>query len=1005
MPKLTFDMPSPSTTVYVAIRTQLAAPYPANTKTTIFDAASFTVKTCAVDPPSNLQLASASESTITLTWTHSDFLGGRAKSEVEYCIAYGETETEKVCIAYDDNNGQNTEQTKTISGLTKSTSYDFKVFAKPTDGGDISTYLEGTFETADGGTFEVLLDRSHTATSIREGDAFTYTVGLTVSPQPGENVTVNTTVTSSGGEDGIFLCTRVGGDTPLVLSDTMPSVNVTILAGSDDVDQDADPQCLVNHVITASSDANYADAVSASSSLVEDFTVRDDDSAGVTLLWDGYRTAFLNLHMEEMEQAGVAQEYNVTLLAKPQSSVNVTLALTNKVQENIILPTVSPTTLTFTPETWAYAQRISVTAYKDYIDGTLPVETFEIVHTVTTDDAVFQARIDADAQMKAMKVVLQVKDVDRAGIHINATGTGDNSVLIAGDRGSTFRYIRFTGFASVPQGDVEMKIQVCYPSDDPKSNAVVQAAFNVEAVDGNSAFPLCQYFNHQDSQKCCLYDAVEQCEGGVKWKISTPSNDMHPMGDTSYDIFVYASSADDLKYSANDDVENPCVDLNNENALARAGLGDDGGIFATTSIIVRREDNSGGPSLHVDVASDSLAAREGTLFLHTVRVENMVESVQVTAEIVEASRQYCTFHPAIQYEPSHLRVLTIGMNVSSVKVRFVATDNNIAEDPLQQMLCRVTYTNTTLGTPKEGLTSVTNDDSAGAALRWDNLETPVLPLRFREGEGRGYEIVLKSKPIGTIEVYTNVTKGSGSSSRIPFSVNPVKLEFTSKNWNVPQQVNVSSTHDNIDGALDEEKFTVTHTINKTAIHGSADFVFSDVEDLRVVATVTDIDTAGIALLDNVQAMTANEGAAAVSFTVQALKSKPVSTVTVRITSTCARLVVSPSQFEVAPSEWQTVKKIVDVTAEEGIEQGPCSVHLVAESVDPLNPKYNHTHSQTAVQASVEFGIIQMVATGDVYELKIEGSKATTSGDQKWEFLEQIEEGAVVTYDVLVTNTW
>jgi hypothetical protein len=263
-------MPNPSsTTVYVAIRTQLAAPYPANTKTTIFDAASFTVKKCAVDPPSNLQLASASKSTITLTWTHSDFLGGRAKSEVEYCIAYGETD--EVCIAYDDNNGQNTEQTKTISGLTKSTSYDFKVFVKPTDGGDISPYLEGTFKTADGDTFEVLLDKSHTATSIREGDAFTYTVGLTATPRAGKTVTVTTSVESSGGDDGVFLCTRVGGDTPLVLSNTTPAVNLTFLAGADDVDQDADPQCRINHVIAASDDDNYAAAVNSSSSLVEVF--------------------------------------------------------------------------------------------------------------------------------------------------------------------------------------------------------------------------------------------------------------------------------------------------------------------------------------------------------------------------------------------------------------------------------------------------------------------------------------------------------------------------------------------------------------------------------------------------------------------------------------------------------------------------------------------------------------------------------------------------------------
>ena len=264
-----------------------------------------------------------------MTWTHSDFLGGRAKSEVEYCIAYGETD--EVCIAYDDNNGQNTEQTKTISGLTKSTSYDFKVFVKPTDGGDISPYLEGTFKTADGDTFEVLRDRSHTATSIREGDAFTYTVGLTATPQAGKTVTVTTSVESSGGDDGVFLCTRVGGDTPLVLSNTTPAVNLTFLAGADDVDQDADPQCRINHVIAASDDDNYAAAVNSSSSLVEVFSVRDDDSAGITLVWDGYRTSFLNLNMDEGgDESGDMQEYNISLLSKPHSNVNVALLLTNK---------------------------------------------------------------------------------------------------------------------------------------------------------------------------------------------------------------------------------------------------------------------------------------------------------------------------------------------------------------------------------------------------------------------------------------------------------------------------------------------------------------------------------------------------------------------------------------------------------------------------------------------------------------------------------------------------
>ena len=127
-----------------------------------------------------------------------------------------------------------------------------------------------------------------------------------------------------------------------------------------------------------------------------------------------------------------------------------------------------------------------------------------------------------------------------------------------------------------------------------------------------------------------------------------------------------------------------------------------------------------------------------------------------------------------------------------------------------------------------------------------------------------YEVVLKSKPTGTVTV--NITNPGPTVA----SVDPPSLTFTEDNWEMAQTVTVIAKDDTIDDTGDQKTTTITHTVSADG----TDYADEKVADVGV--TVTDDDEAPTALTITVDTGTGGD---------QDTISEGATTPTVQITAT------------------------------------------------------------------------------------------------------------------------
>ncbi len=165
--------------------------------------------------------------------------------------------------------------------------------------------------------------------------------------------------------------------------------------------------------------------------------------------------------------------------------------------------------------------------------------------------------------------------------------------------------------------------------------------------------------------------------------------------------------------------------------------------------------------------------------------------------------------------------------------------------------------------------TVTDDDMRGVSV-----DPATVTVRETDDAATGddtenvaaYEVVLDSQPTAAVTV-TITTPGNS-----PVTPDPATLTFTAANWDDPQEVEVTAVDDDIDNAGGRRTATLSHDVS------GGDY--GQPEDFDVTVTVTDDDTAGLAL--DPATLTVAEGASG-SYTV-ALATKPSGTVTVTVTA-------------------------------------------------------------------------------------------------------------------------
>ena len=283
-------------------------------------------------------------------------------------------------------------------------------------------------------------------------DAGSFTFTVTLNPSSLQTVTVDY-ATSNGTATSGADYTPASGTLTFSPGDTTETVTVTI--SDDDLDESDETFNLT-----------LSDAVNASIPIpTGTFTIRDDDTAGVTL-------SDTSLDIDE----GDSDTYTVVLDSQPTHSVTITV---NDPSNTDV--TADPADLTFTTTNWDTAQTVTVTASQDSghddEDGT-------VTHTAASTDAKY-----------------------------DGTSVGDVLVSVTDDEDVPVTVSFGSASYSVIEGDtVEVKVKL---SADPERT--VQVPISITDMDGASpgdysVAPQTVIFNSGDTEKTIDFEAIQDTE-------------------------------------------------------------------------------------------------------------------------------------------------------------------------------------------------------------------------------------------------------------------------------------------------------------------------------------------------------------------------------------------------------------------------------------------------------------------------------------------------------------
>ena len=283
-------------------------------------------------------------------------------------------------------------------------------------------------------------------------DAGSFTFTVTLNPSSLQTVTVNFATSNGTARSGSDY-TLTSGALRFSPGDTTRTVTVTI--ADDDVDESDETFNLT-----------LSDAVNASvSTPTGTFTIRDDDTAGVTV-------SETSLDIDE----GDSDTYTVVLDSEPTHDVTITV---NDPSNTDV--TAEPADLTFTPGNWDSAQTVTVTASQDNghtdEDGT-------VTHTAASTDPKY-------AGISVGDVLVNVTDDDDVPVTVSFGSATYN----------------------VDEGDaVTVKVVL---SADPERT--VEVPISVTDMDGASSSdysiaPLTVTFNSGDTEKTISFSATDDTE-------------------------------------------------------------------------------------------------------------------------------------------------------------------------------------------------------------------------------------------------------------------------------------------------------------------------------------------------------------------------------------------------------------------------------------------------------------------------------------------------------------
>jgi hypothetical protein len=735
---------------------------------------------------------------------------------------------------------------------------------------------------------------------------------LRLKSKPTADVAVTVTIPASAAGEGAF----EGEADPLSATVTFTASNwdeeqALRIRGVDDDLVDGDVEYELGFGVV-STDATYAGLSELPSVRV---TNEDDETANLSVNGGGEGQPALRT-----TELGGEATFEIRLSSQPRSEVIIAMASTNALEG-----TVTPESLTFTPENWSVVQTVTITGVDDEIaDGDVSYEiTLGPIQSEDTDYA--------GLALKSVSVINE--DNDAASIVVSP------ATLVTIENGEA---VEFTVvLSSQPTAEVVMSVT----SGDEGEGTVEPTELTFTSENWNEAQTV----------------------------TVTPVNDDLADGAQSYAVEVSVTSNEDASYAG----QTTSVSVTNEDDDV-AGL-----MVAPTSLVTIENGESveftvaltAEPTGEVTIAIESSDLSEGTASPSTLTFtpENWSVGQPVTVtpmndELADGPQSYAVVLSVEQtadadYEGQTTSVSVTNQDDDSANLMVNPTELTTVENgeaqtftvtlttqPADTLTVGIVSADVTEGTvapasltftsanwnvaqtvtvtPVDDLNadgSVDYDISlsasgsaeyagVSASVRVTNHDDDVASLLLSEtrlstsegGSAQTFTVALSSEPMG------EVTVAIESADETEGTVAPASLTFTSANWNVAQAVTVTPVDDQMaDGSVE-------YAVSLSA-SGSSEY-----EGKAVSIRVTNADDDEASLVVSPVALTTSEGGSAQTFTV-ALSSEPMGEVTVAIVSAdVTEGTVAPASLTFTSENWNeaqtvTVMPVDDLNADGSVD--------------------------------------------------------------------------------------
>lgn len=175
-----------------------------------------------------------------------------------------------------------------------------------------------------------------------------------------------------------------------------------------------------------------------------------------------------------------------------------------------------------------------------------------------------------------------------------------------------------------------------------------------------------------------------------------------------------------------------------------------------------------------------------------------------------------------------------------------------------------------------------------------------------------YSIKLNTKPTANVVVTL--------SPDATMTVDQTTYTFTPENFSTAQQVNITPVHDYVVYSAGTYLGAIHHSTSTSSdpVYAASTITFQDAVGVinstgNVIATITDIDTAGITVSPTTPLSVNETGTGSTATYTVVLKSKPTYEVQITPTDSSGLVTVSPSVLSFLPTDWNT-PQTVTVTA-------------------------------------------------------------------------------------------